>query len=622
MPLKKLSLTPGVNREKTSYSAETGWYDCDKIRFRQAFPEKIGGWQRISNNVFQGVCRSLWAWRTLGGQKITGVGTHLKFYLEVGGSYYDVTPVRATTTNAATFAATNGSTTLTVTDNSHGALVGDFVTFSSAASLGGVITAAILNAEHQIVSITSANVYTLTSSVAANSSDSGNGGAATDAAYQIHVGASIELPVVGWGAGTWGDGTWGNGGVSATSLRLWNQSNFGEDLVFGYRGGPVYYRDAGDALTVRAALLSSLTDASDVPTVQNVVVVSDINRFVFCFGANTLGTTVQDPLLVRWSDQENAVNWTPSATNQAGSLQLSSGSEIIAAHQARQAVYIWTNTAMYSLQYVGGQIVWGAQLIGDNISIASPNSVVYANGVSYWMGKGKFYSSNGSQISTLKCDLLRYVFNDFNLQQIDQVFGGTNEEYHEVWWFYCSEDSTTIDKYVIYNYEEKIWYYGTMARTAWLDSGMRDFPVAATYTYNLVNHEEGVDDNETTTLTAINAFITSAEFDTDDGHKFSLISRVLPDITFDGSTADAPAAAITLYPLQNSGSGYNNPLSEGGNSTATITRSATSPVEEYTNQVDMRVRGRQIAIKIESTAEGVQWQLGSPRIDMRTDGRR
>ena len=622
MPLKKLSLVPGVNREKTSYSAETGWYDCDKIRFRQRFPEKIGGWQRISNNIFQGVCRSLLAWRTLIGQKITGVGTHLKFYLEVGGSYYDITPVRASTTNAATFAATNGSTTLTVTDNSHGALVGDFVIFSSAASLGGVITAAILNAEHQIVSITNANVYTLTSSIAANASDSGNGGAATDAAYQIHVGASIELPVVGWGAGTWGDGTWGNGGVSATSLRLWNQSNFGEDLVFGYRGGPVYYRDAGDALTVRAALLSSLTDASDVPTVQNVVVVSDINRFVFCFGANTLGTTVQDPLLVRWSDQENAVNWTPSATNQAGSLQLSSGSEIIAAHQARQAVYIWTNTAMYSLQYVGGQIVWGAQLIGDNISIASPNSVVYANGVSYWMGKGKFYSSNGSQISTLKCDLLRYVFNDFNLQQIDQVFGGTNEEYHEVWWFYCSEDSTTVDKYVIYNYEEKIWYYGTMARTAWLDSGMRDFPIAATYTYNLVNHEEGVDDNETTTLTAINAFITSAEFDTDDGHKFSLISRVLPDITFDGSTADAPAAAITLYPLQNSGSGYNSPMSEGGNSTATITRSATSPVEEYTNQVDMRVRGRQIAIKIESTAEGVQWQLGSPRIDMRTDGRR
>ena len=626
MPLKKLSLVPGVNREKTSYSAETGWYDCDKIRFRQKFPEKIGGWQRISNNVFQGVCRSLWAWRTIAGQKITGVGTHLKFYLEVGGSYYDVTPVRATTTNAATFAATNGSTTLTVTDNSHGALAGDFVTFSSAASLGGVITAAILNAEHQIVSITSANVYTITSSIAANASDSGNGGAATDAAYQIHVGSSIELPIVGWGAGTWGAGTWGNGADSATTLRLWDQSNFGQDLVFGYRGCPVYYWSATNGVSSGSAdlgvLLSSLTDASDVPTIQNVIIVSDINRFVFCFGANTLGTTTQDPMLIRWSDQENAVNWTPSATNQAGSLQLSSGSEIVTARQARQAVLIWTDTAMYSLQYVGGQIVWGAQLIGENMSIASPNSVVYANGVSYWMGKGKFYSSNGSQISTLKCDLLRYVFNDFNLQQIDQVFGGTNEEYHEVWWFYCSEDSTTVDKYVIYNYEEKIWYYGTMARTAWLDSGMRDFPIAATYTYNLVNHEEGVDDNETTTLTAINAFITSAEFDTDDGHKFSLVSRVLPDITFDGSTADAPAAAITLYPLQNSGSGYNNPLSEGGNSTATITRSATSPVEEYTNQVDMRVRGRQIAIKIESTAEGVQWQLGSPRIDMRTDGRR
>ena len=326
-------------------------------------------------------------------------------------------------------------------------------------------------------------------------------------------------------------------------------------------------------------------------------------------------------MLIRWSDQESAVDWTPSATNQAGSLRLSKGSEIIAAIQVRQAVSIWTDTAMYSLGYVSGGIVWGAQLIGENISIASSNAVACANGVSYWMGKDKFYMYDG-RLQTLKCDLLRYVFNDFNLQQMDQVFAGTNEAHHEIWWFYCSADSTAVDRYVIYNQQDKIWYYGTMARTAWLDSGMRDLPVAATYTYNLVNHEAGLDDNETGTATAINASITSADFDTDDGHKFTLVSRILPDMTFTGSTTDSPSATITLYPLQNSGSGYNSPTSEGGNSAGAVTRSAIAPVEAYTNQIDVRVRGRQMSIKVESTALGVQWQLGSPRLDMRVDGRR
>jgi hypothetical protein len=625
MPLKKLVMRSGVNRESTRYSAESGWYACDKVRFRKQFPEKIGGWQRISLNTFQGVCRSLWAWLTLANQKITGVGTNLKFYLEVGGAYHDITPVRASTTNAATFAATNGSTTITVTDSSHGAIVGDFVTFSSAVSLGGVITAAILNAEHEIATVTNANTYTFTASIAANSSDSGNGGSATDAAYKISIGTAIQVPLTGWGAGKWGAGTWSNGGTSGEALRLWSQSNFGEDLVFGFRGSPVYYWDATNGVSSGGAdvgvLLSGLAGASDVPTIQNLILVSDISRFVFCFGANTLGTAVQDPMLIRWSDQESAVDWTPSATNQAGSLKLSRGSEIIAANQAKQVVNIWTDTAMYSLQYALGGIVWGAQLVGENISIASSNAVAYANGVSYWMGKDKFYMYDG-RLQTLECDLLRYVFDDFNLQQTDQVFAGTNEAYSEIWWFYCSEGSNTIDKYVIYNQQDKIWYYGTMARTAWLDSGMRDFPVAATYTYNLVNHEEGVDDNETGTATAITASITSFEFDTDDGHKFTLVSRILPDMTFTGSTADSPSATITLYPLQNSGSGYNSPASEGGNSAGAVTRSATAPVEQYTNQIDVRVRGRQMSIKVESTALGVQWQLGSPRLDTRVDGRR
>ena len=617
MPLKKLELKPGIDRERTRYSSEGGWYECDKVRFRQEFPEKIGGWKRISANTFTGVCRSLWAWTTLAGQRFVGVGTHQKFYLELGGNYYDITPIRATTTNAATFAATNGSTTITVTDSSHGAAVGDFVTFSSAVSLGGTITATILNAEFEVQTVPSSNTYTITSSIAANASDSGNGGSATDAAYQISPGPATEVPITGWGAGTWGESTWGIGGTGTIKLRLWSQSNFGEDLIFGPKGGTVYYWDATNSYNTRAIVLTG----TDIPTKQNLVLVSDINRFAFCFGANTISTSVQDPMLIRWSDQEDATNWKPSATNQAGSLRLSRGSEIIAAKQTRQAITVWTDTAVYSLQFLGGQAGWGAQLIGDNVSIVSPNAVCYAGGVSYWMGKGKFYLSDGN-IKVLPCNLLRYVFGDFNLGQTDQIFAGSNEEFQEVWWFYCSSDSTAIDKYVIYNYKDNVWYYGTLARTAWLDSGMRDYPLAATYTYNLVNHEEGIDDNETATETAINAHITSAEFDTDDGHKFTLVSRVLPDITFDGSTIDSPSTTFTLFPLQNSGSGYNSPASEGGDSTGTVTRSATAPVEKYTNRLDIRVRGRQMAFKVESTAIGVQWQLGSPRLDMRIDGRR
>jgi len=621
MPLKKLDLRPGVNRERTRYANENGWYECDKIRFRQKLPEKIGGWTRISANTFQGVCRSLWAWITLIGSQLVGVGTHLKFYIEQGGVYSDITPIRATTTNAATFSASNGSTTITVTDSSHGASVGDFVTFSSAVSLGGAITATILNAEHQIVSVTNTNTYTFTASVAANSSDSGNGGSATDAAYQISVGPETVVPLTGFGAGNWGEGTWGNGGTGSVELRLWSQSNFGEDLVFGPRGGSLYYWDATNGTSTRGVLLSSLGGASDVPTKQNFILVSDISRFVLCFGANTIGTSVQDPMLIRWSDQESAVDWTPTSTNQAGSLRLSRGTKIVTAIPTRQAITVWTDAAVYSLQYLGGQAVWGAQVVGESISVASPNAVTFANGVAYWMGKDKFYMYDGT-VQPLVCDLLRHVFSDYDTIQADQVFAGTNEEYHEIWWFYCSNGSSTVDKYVIYNYQDKIWYYGSLARTAWLDSGMRNFPLAATYTPNLVNHEEGIDDNQTGTTAAISAFITSAEFDLDDGHQFNFVWRVMPDITFDGSTIDAPSATMTLFPLKNSGSGYNSPASVGGDDNGTITRSATVPVEKYTEQINTRVRGRQLSVKVASSASGVQWQLGTPRIDMRPDGRR
>ena len=616
MPLRKLTLRPGVNKEVTRYVDEEGWADCDKVRFRAGYPEKIGGWQQISGNTFLGIARSLFNWVTLEGQNLLGVGTNLKFYVEKGGEYFDVTPERTPSGVSLTnpFTTVSGSTTVTVTDAAGGYINGDFVTFSGASAVGGLT----LNGEFQITYSTG-NTYTIESSSAASSSATGGG--SVTAKYQINVGPEFVVPLVGWGAGGWNEGTWGNGSTSTDSLRLWSQSNFGEDLVFGARGNGVYYWDASGGLETRAVSISTLGGASNTPTKQNFILVSDVSRFVFCFGANTLGSAIQDPMLIRWSDQEDITNWTPSATNQAGDLRLSKGSEIIGALQSRQEVLVWTNSALYALQYLGGTIVWGSQLLADNISIASQNAASFSDGVTYWMGLDSFYVYDGT-VKNLPCDLKRHVFNDINHEQIGQVFAGTNEGFDEVWWFYPSASSTTVDKYVVYNHAQGIWYFGSLARSAWLDTGIRQFPVAATYSNNLVTHEDGVDDNESGTRTAITAFITSGEFDIDDGDRFSFIRRVLPDLTFDGSTADSPTATLELLPLQSSGSGYSSPASEGGSSSRSVVRSATVPVEKYTTQVNIRVRGRQLSIKVQSADLGVQWQLGAPRLDIRPDGRR
>jgi hypothetical protein len=622
MALKKLAFKAGINREVTRYTNENGWYECDKVRFRQGYPEKIGGWERISTSTFLGVARSLSNWITLASINLIGVGTHLKFYLEEGGAYNDITPIRETTSAGdVTFAATNGSATITVTDTGHGARENDFVTFSGATSLGGNITATVLNAEYQIVTVPTANTYTITATATANSSDTGNGGSSVVGAYQIRTGEPYAVPLVGWGGGTWGAGVWGTGGTSSEAIRLWSQSNFGEDLVFGARGGSIFYWDATNGVSTRGVFLSSLSGASNVPTKQNFILVSDVSRFVFCFGSNPLGSATFDPMLIRWSDQEDPANWTPASTNQAGDLRLSKGTEIITAKQSRQEILVWTDSSLYSLQYQGAPIVWSTQLVGDNLSIASQNAVAFSNNVAYWMGRDKFYAYDG-RTQTLPCDVRRFVFNDFNDLQYEQVFAGTNEAYHEVWWFYCSANSKSIDRYVIYNYLEKTWYFGTMARTAWLDSGLREYPLATTYTHNLVNHEFGNDDNETGTPAAITATITSGQFDIDDGNRFAFIWRIMPDMTFDGSTADSPQATMSLLPLANSGSGYNDPTSEGGSSSGSVTRTATVPIEKFTGQVNTRVRGRQMSIKIESDSLGVKWQLGSPRMDLRPDGRR
>jgi hypothetical protein len=619
VPLQKILFKPGVNRENTRYTTEGGWYDCDKVRFRQGTPEKIGGWNRISITTFLGVCRSLWNWVTLSGQNLLGVGTNLKFYIENGGGYNDITPLRKTAALLGNnpFSTTNLSTTVTVTDATGGWVNGDFVTYSGATAVGGLT----LNGEYQITTIgTSTTTYQITAATAATATATG-GGATVLSAYQVNVGPAYAAPLSGWGASTWGSGTWGIGTSSSDSLRIWTQNNFGENLIFGPRGGGLYYWTAASGLTTRGVPLSSVSGASDVPLYQNWTLISDSSRFVLVFGTNEIGTSVLDPMLIRWSDQEDAVEWTPSITNQAGSIRLSHGSRIVTAAQSRQEIVVWTDATIYSLQYLGPPYVWSSQLLADNISIVGPNATAIASGVIYWMGVDKFYKYDG-RTQTLRCDLREYIFSDINPLQYEQVVASTNEGFNEVWFFYCSANSNAIDKYVVYNYEEDIWYYGLMGRTAWLDSGLRNYPLAATYNYNIVNHEQGVDDSTTGTPAPIQAYITSSEFDIGDGHNFGFVWRILPDITFRGSTATNPQATMYLKPLQNSGSGYNNPESVGGSNSGLVTRTAVIPVEQFTGQINTRVRGRQLSFKIDSAALGVTWQLGAPRMDIRPDGRR
>ena len=636
MPLKKITLKPGVNRENTRYTNEGGWYDCDKIRFRQGTPEKIGGWTPVTPNAtYLGTARSLWPWTTNTSFPYLGVGTNLKYYIMSGAAYYDITPIRTpvTATGYVTFAATNGSSTITVTNTAFGSSAGDFVTFSGAVSLGGNITAAVLNKNYQIATVINANSYTITATATATASDSGNGGGATLGAYEIPIGYATGVSLYGWGAGTWGGGGWGTGTTSASQIRIWNAQNFGQDLIFGPKGGPLYYwSTASSPLTNRGVALSSLAGASDTPVMQNLMIVSDTSRFVFAFGTNDYGTSTLDPMLIRWSDQEDAANWTPVPTNQAGSLRLSHGSAIVAVAQTRQEILVWTDTSLYSLQYVGAPIVWSSTLLTDNISILSDRAWSTASGKTYWMGIDKFYIYEGAT-STLVCDLRQYIFDDIpgiNNDQNAQIFSSTVEKFNEVWWFYCSAGSTTIDRYVIFNYTERLWYYGTMVRTAWIDSSViNHLPIAADDTNKkLMYQETGTDDLSTNTAVAITSYITSSEFDLDDGNNFSFIWRMLPDITFRGSSAASPAATMYLLPLSNSGSGYNNNTSTNSNqsvadqSSAGVTRTGTYPVEQFTGQVYTRVRGRQLSIKVESTALGVQWQLGAPRLDIRPDGRR
>ena len=689
--LKKILLKPGTNQENTRYTNENGWYISEKVRFRQGTPEKIGGWQRISPYTFQGICRLLWNWKTLSLDNLLAVGTNLKFYIERGGVYNDITPIRetATLTNPFTTNITSGTANrILVTDTAHGAKNGDFVTFSGASAVGG-IPATELNANHQIANVT-ANTYTIT--VTSNATSVATGGGTVTAKYEISVGPATQGAVVGWGSGGWGQGTWGIGVSGTEQLRLWEAQNWGEDLIFGYRGGPLYYWDATNGVTTRGVALNSLggnvtfTSASptvvtfasvllaegtavkfnttgtmpsgvtagttyylrnvdgatanisaaptgalvntastgsdvyiselvDVPSKQNGMIVSDTSRFLILFGTTEYGSNILNPMLIRWSNQESVVDWYPGELNQSRSLILSHGSQIISQLQTRQEILVWTDSALYSLQFLGPPIVWGSTLLADNISVISQNVTAVASNVVYWMGVDKFYKYDG-RVQTLRCDLRRYIFSDINVSQYDQFFAGTNEGFNEVWWFYCSANSTVVDKYVVYNYAEDIWYYGTLGRTAWIDSGLRNYPEAATYNYNVVDHEYGVDDNSTGTATAIEAYIESAEFDIEDGQNFGFVWRMVPDLTFQGSTNQNPQVTMTLYGMNGSGSGFNTEAAKA------VARTSTVTIEQFTNIIYTRIRGRQMIMRIGSTGLGTTWQLGAPRIDIKVDGQR
>jgi hypothetical protein len=778
MPLTALKFKPGINRESTSYSNEGGWFNGDKIRFRFGNVEKIGGWSAYSDSTFLGTCRALFSWVALDATKYLGIGTNLKYYIADGGQYNDITPVRSTTgAGDVTFAATNGSSVITVTDAAHGANLNDFVTFSAAASLGGNVTAAILNAEHQVTAVTNNNIYSITVSVTANGSDTGNGGSSTVGAYQVNTGLDTNFFGTGWGAGVWNgvdtneitttlneeldasetgvdvtsatgmstsdvidvggelmlisgissntltvtrahggttaavhsdgelvrlvlgnataaddtvtlinDGSglsatattvtvdsaanftstgyikindeiieytgktsttftglirgslsttaaahvdndavieaafgWGmpaEGTVSGAVLTNWTHDNFGEDLLLNIKNGGIFYWDRTAGTSSRAVALSSLSGSNLAPTVAKQIMVSDQDRHVIAFGCDgetSIGT--QDPLLIRFGTQESLLDFQTSPTNTAGELRISTGSEIVVAIQTKQQILVFTDVSLHGMQFLGPPFTFGLTEISRNITIASPNAAVAVNDFVFWMGSKEFYVYGGT-VQRLPCTVLDYVFSDFNRDQIGKVYSGHNSSYGEVWWFYPSKNSTTNDRYVIYNYQEKLWYFGTLERTAWVDRGINQYPIAASTDNKLYYHEFGQDDGSTNPPSAISANVESSQMDIGDGEKFTLVRRVLPDITFRDSTNETPRVNMVVKTRNFPGVTFNETASNQ------VAQSVSSPVELFTEQLHVRLRGRSFAFRVESDVTGVMWRLGTPRLDVRPDGRR
>jgi len=612
MPLQRLQFKPGINRDNTNYANEGGYYECDKIRFRSGSPQKIGGWLRYGEFSLVGICRQMFNYITTGSDNIMALGTNEKAYLEVGGNLIDITPIRATFTTPDTdncFTTSVSTTTVTVSITAHGGQTGDWVTFSGATAVGGV-PASELNANHKIT-VLNANTFTITVTTPATSSTTG-GGTAITAAFEISIGSATTFVGYGWSAGTWSRGAWGSAAIVPAVIpqRDWWFDNFDNDLVLNVRNGGIYYWTYTPSFNTRAVLLSSLAGATDVPTEVMQAMVSQNDKHLLAFGCTPYGGGDFDPLLIRWANQDEPTNWTPEPTNSAGFLRISRGSQIVRALPTRQEILVWTNSNLYSLQFTGTTDVFALQELADNISIMGPRAVISANNTTYWMGQDKFYMYNG-QLQTIPCTLRNHVFSDFNYDQSDQVVCGTNEGYQEIWWFYPSAGSEINDRYVIYKYTDNIWYYGTIQRTAWLDTPLRRYPQAVGG-YYVYDHERGVND-DTSPMTS---YITTSDMDIGDGDNIMLIKRIVPDIDFSGSTAANPQVMLTMRPRYFPGANYNS------TNEPDVTRTATVPVEQYTEQVFIRARARQMGFKIQSTGLDVQWQLGVPRLDSRTDGKR
>tara|TARA_B100000768_G_C11277825_1_gene376864 strand:- start:1282 stop:3396 length:2115 start_codon:yes stop_codon:yes gene_type:complete len=704
MPLTKLQFKPGINRETTSYSNEGGWFDSDKVRFRMGFPEKIGGWVRQSVYNFLGTCRALHPWVALSGEKFIGVGTSLKYYINEGGAYQDITPIRVAS-SAVTFGAgantldgninasiqsivlnsaagfptgggliligteqiryvgitsatltsctrgVNGTiaashsnndpvtcATLTVTDaDGHGAVKDDFVTFSGAASLGGVIIPAVLNQEYPITKIVSSTVFQIeartasdisditTSSglnptlVFANTSDSNNGGGSAVGAYQINTGLDTTIQGTGWGAGTWSRGTWGSASdltVSGATLRIWSHDNFGEDLLINVRDGGIYYWKKSNGLNNRAVLLSGLLNANKTPTVAKQILVSDKDRHIIAFGCDPeTDIGKQDPLLIRFGSQESLTDWASTVTNTAGDLRIGAGSEIITAVETRQQVLVFTDVSLHAMQFLGPPFTFGINTVSENITTASPLCAVAVNDSVFWMGRKEFYVYAGA-VKRLPCTVRDYVFSDFNESQIEKVSAATNTAFSEIWWFYPSKNSEENDRYVVFNYEQQVWYYGNLSRTCWVDRGVDELPIAASSDHYLYEHESGFDDGSTAPATALLAHIESSQIDLGDGDQFAFLSRIIPDITFRDSTTTNPAVTFTLGVRNFPGGNY---LHTDANS---VSKTSSIPVEQFTKEIRTRLRGRSFNLKIENTGTETAWRLGTPRVEVRPDGRR
>lgn len=619
MTLQKYQFKSGIDKENTRYTNEGGWWDMQWVRFRSGTPEKMGGWQKYTTTPFLGVCRALFNWVDLDNDNIMVLGTNVKLYGERGGAIFDITPVVNTETVANPIWTTTGSTTVRVDFVNHGVNVGDYIIISGVSSSVGGISQSELNAEFIVASIPSANYFTIQTTTAATSTVSGGGGASVTVDILLPTGQEYAVSGTGWGAGTWGRSTWGSGvstsATSANQIRLWNFDNFGENLLANPRGGEIYYWEPSNGYSSvnRATPLSALVGASDTPLYCNVVSSTD-ERHVVAFGTNAVGATEQDPLLIRWSDQEDPAMWTPTATNSAGDIRVPLGSYIVGVQQTRQESLIFTDASLHSLQYIGAPYVFSLQTLSTNTSLIGPNAAVTINNVTYWMGADKFYAYSG-RVETLPCSLRRYVFSDIDMNQAYQTTVGLNEQYGEIMWFYCSKNSIVIDKYVIYNYLENIWYYGSIGRTAWLDSHTRGAPYATAYDGYLYQQEFECDDGSTNPPSAIPAYIESADFDIDDGDKFSFIKRIIPDITFQNSTTAAPSVMYTLKARNFPGTTFDE-------SNSRAVTAVSNEIDQYTTQVWTRVRGRQAAIRIESINAGVMWQLGSTRFDIRPDGRR